>query len=1003
MPLNRPASVVIQQEIFNTIHLKLSKNSRSPYLVRQYYSAYESFGTLASSRRAALVVVLFNILKKIAPSYVSEITPEDIALLQITALFQHAAWDNQGQTENFIASKINCQYFLERMGVNKYRAQYFSNLLSLDEQNSYGKKELLLKLLKSADALNNTREARSLFVWTNIPLVGVFESAGQKELMHELAKNVLDLIVFQHDLPNVCQISDGSAFNISYQRTADRTSLNNRFIKYTYVRSNNVYLKTTADFQRFPLLNEYYLNDSLRSDNHIEFNMIIDNLEQRRRLRREASTVNLEQDFLIKSLRADENNYFLQFLKGVTPPYVSGKLRWDNKKTYTVDGKGVHSRTEKTPSYTTDIKKNYSKKQSVSYGMPDYHPLPFNFSDETLKTVGIILLDIQKNALLSQFLSTYDFGSISRPNDFNSHHLAEFYFNSASGKTLFSLDQIDAFKSSLRRTKDKNIAFHNEVLARIRMTPDDKSQLFINTDTLEARLISQCYAQILQARFQEQSDINYKTSIFYYIPNSPDLHLKQYSPLEQEMDLSEVTHIYEHEDLLTEKIQTNNFEFLLFVSRDQLLPLLKKQINNHAVIIHILNNGYVHIVDFLVELKILNGSDLKSLFTDEIQQISNPDTLINILYYCIKKNNLDLFNCALSRLEDLPDCEQNLNKQITINQVNSPLLQMALVENKPDYFHKLCDHTHIDLNKTNKIGQSILHIAAYYGCTEAIAYAISKQVDINLCDNEGRSPLFFAASNGQTDCVKLLLRQPNVNVHSEKELLVTCAANAKIEVLELLHADGRFDFKETDDYERNLLFVAQENPVTIAHLLNYSEIDFSEQEPFPWLQKSNTLLHIAANKGYTQIVRLLLDKGMPIDALNKKQQTAMHALSRNSTVASTLDIFSQLLQAGACLNARDIKGRSALDLAVKYQNIALIKALVEAGSYTGHFAYLLLRSVIPYQNYSHRALTYYKAQQHVHYLSLFVTTQPVYEVSTPSNPSSITELGKTCEQSPSLF
>lgn len=85
---------------------------------------------------------------------------------------------------------------------------------------------------------------------------------------------------------------------------------------------------------------------------------------------------------------------------------------------------------------------------------------------------------------------------------------------------------------------------------------------------------------------------------------------------------------------------------------------------------------------------------------------------------------------------------------------------------------------------------------------------------------------------------------------------------------------------------------------------------------------------MAANKGFTQIVKLLLEKGADIDAKGESGWTAL----MNAT--GHPDIVKLLLEHGADVNAKNVYGKTALDRAKVRNQSEMIKLLEAKGATT---------------------------------------------------------------------
>ena len=82
-------------------------------------------------------------------------------------------------------------------------------------------------------------------------------------------------------------------------------------------------------------------------------------------------------------------------------------------------------------------------------------------------------------------------------------------------------------------------------------------------------------------------------------------------------------------------------------------------------------------------------------------------------------------------------------------------------------------------------------------------------------------------------------------------------------------------------------------------------------------------LHIAARKGFNQIVDLLVHKGASIDALDKINRTPLIIAS----IYNNVNTIEFLLKLGANKSIRDINGNDALIYSVKEENIKSINTL----------------------------------------------------------------------------
>lgn len=106
-------------------------------------------------------------------------------------------------------------------------------------------------------------------------------------------------------------------------------------------------------------------------------------------------------------------------------------------------------------------------------------------------------------------------------------------------------------------------------------------------------------------------------------------------------------------------------------------------------------------------------------------------------------------------------------------------------------------------------------------------------------------------------------------------------------------------------------------------VLQEGSVDVDQGTP-----KGRTPLMLAASKGYTRIIRLLLDRGADLTIANEIGDTALHNSADHGHVPAT----KMLMKAGADLEAANIGGATPLHLAAHEGQAEVMSALIEAGA-----------------------------------------------------------------------
>ncbi|XP_052076520.1 uncharacterized protein LOC127714493 isoform X3 [Mytilus californianus] len=192
--------------------------------------------------------------------------------------------------------------------------------------------------------------------------------------------------------------------------------------------------------------------------------------------------------------------------------------------------------------------------------------------------------------------------------------------------------------------------------------------------------------------------------------------------------------------------------------------------------------------------------------------------------------------------------------------------------------------------KTNSDGFTVLHVLSSLGYGDYVALFMKFDKGmIHKTDAKGNTPLHLASMNGHLNIVKLLVENGR-NVH-------------------LLNNDRLSPF-----------FYACENDLipVVNYLINLED-DFVKINETYMMREHKSVLHIACQKGSTELIKILLDHGATVDIQDKGGLTPLHLTCLNGQH----DTASLLLKAGANVNRLDNLGMTPVYYACtgNYKNI----------------------------------------------------------------------------------
>lgn len=286
------------------------------------------------------------------------------------------------------------------------------------------------------------------------------------------------------------------------------------------------------------------------------------------------------------------------------------------------------------------------------------------------------------------------------------------------------------------------------------------------------------------------------------------------------------------------------------------------------------------------------------------------------------------------------------------------------------------DKAYKEFNKEQAHNKSLLK-AAREGNLEGVKQELAA-TDVNEADGNGNTALHWAAENGHTEVVRLLLKHSNINLSAknteektseqvakesyypevaeiirramEKKFIEAAKAGDLATVKNLLQAGVSINAVD-EEGETALHHAAKNNHVKVVEkLLTAPGIEINKTSE----KNGGTALHWAASRGYKEVIyKLLKDFNVNINKTDKQHKTADQVAGerRHFEVAKIIrgaiakekkfieavkkgDLANvdNLLQAGVNVNAGDEKGYTALHWAVGMRHTdVVIRLLATAG------------------------------------------------------------------------
>ncbi len=269
---------------------------------------------------------------------------------------------------------------------------------------------------------------------------------------------------------------------------------------------------------------------------------------------------------------------------------------------------------------------------------------------------------------------------------------------------------------------------------------------------------------------------------------------------------------------------------------------------------------------------------------------------------CYRARCNDIFRSArfgyLLCVKNLLDADADPNAR---DRSDGTPLHYAAMEGHVEVAKALLDRG-ADPNARDFLGFTPLHYASVYGHVEVVKLLLERGADPNLRTVSGETPLHMAVEHCAV--LRLLLQHdadPNArDKHGKTPLHYAAISGARCSVELLLRHGADPNAKDADG---NTPLHKAGNEKTALILAEHTEVAKNNEGQTP--------LHLAAERGYTRVIELLLSRGADVNDADSKGNTPLHYAAERCK-AETAKL---LLKHGADPTARNAEGKTPVDVA----------------------------------------------------------------------------------------
>jgi ankyrin repeat protein len=260
----------------------------------------------------------------------------------------------------------------------------------------------------------------------------------------------------------------------------------------------------------------------------------------------------------------------------------------------------------------------------------------------------------------------------------------------------------------------------------------------------------------------------------------------------------------------------------------------------------------------------------------------------------------------------------------------------------------------VDVNSQNALLHTPLHLAAAIGHVEIVEALVQQgNAELDIFDARNQTPMHYAVNNKKLEIVKLLLKlgadvnrvrkgqgsmelsplhnAVSVSNYDERDLcldIVRCLINAPNSKINLQDYENKTPLHYADRLKTiEVLLTREDIDPLVKDDRGKTPFDYAKEANRPEIIKAlisnkygtdkNSLLHLAAERGYVELLDDILKEGIDVNASNNKDQSPIYLAAERGN----LNVVKLLLKKGA-------NPISAINYGIKSNNLEILKILL---------------------------------------------------------------------------